>query len=825
MCATGLSGCYKHNLCGEAESCDYDDNDCDRTIDEDFLNEDGIYFTEEHCGACGVSCGEVFPNAEETTCLIQDGAAICTIVSCPEGWHLNVEENTCAPDVPSLCVPCTTDADCRLYESDTLCRAIDADETRCVPSCDAGCPTGFSCDPTGVFCTPDTGECGCTEDNIGVTFGCLFERDPQYACAGLQVCEIGGFSECQPALEEVCNERDDDCDGGIDETFRDDEGRYIDRLNCGGCAIPCVEPGENMVAECLPSGASVTCEIDCQEGFVDVDGILANGCECERFDGMGPPPSIGGDTDCDGLPDDTDDFIFVTTMGNDRNPGTLLEPVRTIANAISKGQSASKDVLVARGIYDQAFELVAGVSVFGGYRPDFRDRDLTLFPVTLENAVGQGTPVIRCNGISQPTRIEGFTIQGSDATAPGEGSTTIYSNGCTDAVSFADITVFAGRGADGIRGDSSSDNLAEIGLSSLSQLDGVDGRGGLPGTADGFCSSIDGGAAGVHMCPSGSVAGGSGGGTSCPNLRCTNGLPCGNAGCTSFTINGVCDFDAVLRSAVPNGRPGDGAGNNAGRAGEQTYNAPTNRGVCNFCDDNPTLPRTGQRGGDGSEGNNGAAGQGCNSDSLLLDDGRVVGLPGSDGSAGSDGSGGGGGSAGSGYAIIDNTTGSCGGDRAGGSGGGAGSGGCGAPRAEGGTGGGSSVGFVIRGRGTGPSFEMVRIVTASGGDGGDGGVGAAGGAPGVGALGGTARFWCARNGGRGGDGGKGGAAGGGGGGCGGGSHAVLAVGVSTQYSQTLSMSLQVDEAGSPGRGGTGGFSPTSPAGAGRDGSAQAILAR
>src|SRR4029079_18823254 len=98
---------------------------------------------------------------------------------------------------------------------------------------------------------------------------------------------------------------------------------------------------------------------------------------------------------------------------------------------------------------------------------------------------------------------------------------------------------------------------------------------------------VDGGNGGAHMCRSVNVGGGDGGDAACPETGCVNGSPCGNAGCTDFTVGGVCDFDAVLEDAVANPAPGAGRGPSPGEAGVLTYNAPTNRGVCNFCDDNP----------------------------------------------------------------------------------------------------------------------------------------------------------------------------------------------------------------------------------------------
>ncbi len=826
---SAASGCYDHHVCGEPESCDYDDNDCDRMIDEDFLDEDGIYFTPEHCGGCGVSCAAELPTALETTCTVRAGDAFCEIVSCPEGFHL-ADPTTCAPDVPALCLPCSEDPDlCALLDPETRCLELPSSpgDFRCLPRCGAGCPDGFEC---SVFeedfdaCVPMTGECGCTAETEGLTFGCIVRRDDDYACAGALLCTREGLSECEPALTESCNERDDDCDGGVDEDFRDEEGRYVARLHCGGCATPCVEPGPNMLATCAPAGARVRCDIECLEGFVDVDGIAANGCECERFDGIGPPPVAGGDTDCDGVPDEVDDFIYVTSAGNDRDPGTLSRPMRTPRAALARAQSERKDVLIARGIYT-GFSVVGGVSLFGGYRPDFRDRDLTLYPVVFEEPDRPGEPVIRCDDVSTATRLEGFMVQGSDASGAGQGSTAAFLNGCTVAVVFSDVTVIAGRGANGLRGDSSSDNLSEIGLMSLTELDGSDGQNGQLAADVGLCTVVPAGARRPKMCPSGPVDGGAGGTGGCPDLGCMNGSACGNAGCTDFTSDGVCNLDAAVRIASPNGAAEPGRGPSAGAAGELTYNAPTNRDVCNFCDDNPTLPRNGQRGGDGANGSDGTAGSGCGIASRLSTDGRVAGGDGTAGTSGSDGSGGGGGTAGAGYAVIGGTMGTCD-DRAGGSGGSGGSGGCGAPRAEGGTGGGSSIGIAMSLRSArGPLLENVRVVTASGGSGGDGGNGAAGGSPGTGGNGGRATFWCARTGGRGGDGGRGGAAGGGGGGCAGGAHAIYIESDSdaTSYARELRELLELDETGVAGRGGRGGTSPVAPGGDGLDGSSDVVF--
>lgn len=808
-----LGGCAEARVCEGPELCNGRDDNCNQQVDEDFRDEAGRYLQVAHCGSCGVNCDEALPEAAATDCVLEDDTPVCVITACPEGERL--EEGACVRNVATLCLPCESDAECEGRNPEARCLTLTS-ATVCGTPCAAteDCDPGFDCEEGQ--CRPRSGDCSCTPETFDATFACTLTTPAGAACAGVQRCDGELLGPCENALSEVCNGEDDDCDDLIDEDFLDGNGDYLSAEHCGACNTPCVPPGPNMTAVCT-RGAGIRCDIDCAPGFVDTDGLPETGCECELADPNGPPVSIGGDGDCDGQPDDNDVFIYVTTSGNDANAGTLLAPVRSITRGLALGAAANKEVLVARGIYAEQVQLVAGVNLFGGYRNDFQERDTALYPVLIEAPALAGEPALLCRNILSPTRVDGFSVAGSEAQARGAGSTAVYLDGCSSAVTLEALIVEAAPGADGTRGLDASEALAPG--QTLEDLRGA--AGGTGDTAGGTlsCTSTLAGEAGSKLCDGRDVSGGRGGDAACPDIGCTNGSACANAGCTDFTSGGVCDFGAVFTAAVPTPAENDpvlegpsrGQGAAPGRAGDLAYSAPTNRGTCNFCDDNPTLPRLGDDGQAGSPGLDGSAGTGCSQttrfDAAL---GQVTGALGGNGGAGSAGSGGGGGSAGSGYTVIGGTVGSCG-DRPGGAGGGGGSGGCGAPGATGGQGGGASVGIVVRlaGLSEGPRLTEVRVVTSRGGRGGDGGAGAAGGSGGPGGLGGFATFFCARNGGDGGAGGAGGAGGGGGGGCGGSALGIVVAsnGDATAYLGQLDSSTSVDLVGVEGTGGRGGDAP------------------
>ena len=128
-----------------AERCDPEDNDCDGQIDEDFVNEDGLYLNPNHCGACNIDCAGFYPLATATDCALIDGEPQCVITECRAGFVL-AGPTLCVPLASRLCDPCERDIDCNDELGD---RCIDySNGSRfCGRSCGPESPFGPDCPP------------------------------------------------------------------------------------------------------------------------------------------------------------------------------------------------------------------------------------------------------------------------------------------------------------------------------------------------------------------------------------------------------------------------------------------------------------------------------------------------------------------------------------------------------------------------------------------------------------------------------------------------------------------------------------------------------
>ncbi len=280
-------------------------------------------------------------------CLeITSGVNVCSeecIDDCPKDWECrgisqegSLVSFLCFPPLDRLCQPCMTDVSCT--GNANLCLDIGG-ILSCGRDCsNLACPNGYECiaatsveGSTALQCIPTNGHCQCTPDNAGKAFACEVTNEFG-SCPGQQLCQDDGsmtgcdaaepeaevcddkdndcdgfvdeqvdlgpctvqneFGECSgqrvciPAMgesctapipaPETCDSLDNDCDGDTDEDFKSSDGFFGLLEHCGGCGLSCV--GKFAHASeiiCNTEESPAACElISCEPGFVLAQGSL-----------------------------------------------------------------------------------------------------------------------------------------------------------------------------------------------------------------------------------------------------------------------------------------------------------------------------------------------------------------------------------------------------------------------------------------------------------------------------------------------------------------------------------------------------------------------
>ncbi len=678
-------------------------------------------------------------------------------------------------------------------------------------TCDAALGLGCTASPSGAeVCNGHDDDCnGKTDEGLTQVGVICSLSTPAGTCVGQWACggSAGLYCQASQAAAETCNGQDDNCDGLTDEPFQVG-GVYSTLQHCGGCGNACPLPtGSHASAICSGSN-DLQCGVTCDAPWVDMDGSVANGCECPFVAEWDEPDGV--DQNCDGIDGDIALGIFVAKTGADGNPGTIDLPVASVQVAIQLAAAKGKrDVYIAGGVYSGSIDLQAGISIYGGYGPGYALRDTVQYQSAIVAIAPDSGPswAVRCTGIAGPgqaTRVSGLTLIGANAKAASESSYGLWSVSCDGRLQVEWCAISAGDGAPGLSGSSGQNGDA-----------GPAGVPGLPAKDIGQdgCTSADhngGGQGGKLNCGGFDTSGGQGGTAICPEMDEDSPAP-------------LCPNKPYLQTIknAERGQPGSNAGGGVGGgAGADSY-IDSNKGVitkcynpnagCNLCYV-PVMPRDGE---DGQAGLAGAGGLGGGGGSAPGSGGVVggawqAGFAGSGGD-GVPGSGGGGGGAAGGVEVHDCAASSALFSDIGGSGGGGGAGGCGGTGGLGGQAGGASLAvlFVASPSGGVPGFYGNVLSSGGGGSGATGGPAGSGAEGGQGGQGGPSaegesKTFCTSKGGSGGPGGFGGHGGGGGGGAGGPSILLVTAGFEPGTTKNLSQNNMLKTLGKGGKGGSGG---------------------
>ena len=254
------------------EVCNGLDDDGNAKVDDPFRDALGRYLHDEHCGACNQACAPSHENELEVHCRLIDQLPRCSATRCASGFAMT-RDGHCARIDERVCLACASDDDCGSL-SGASCTTI-AGESRCSVACSLGCPSGYSCDQAGELCVPVGGSCSC-EAGQHFDLACAVDtpmREPGApVCVGRARCDDGRVTACQVSAE-ICDEQDNDCDGEVDEDFRDELGAYaLDPAHCGQCGASCLEDtGLDQRLVCGGDPFAPRCVLACPDAL---DGVM-----------------------------------------------------------------------------------------------------------------------------------------------------------------------------------------------------------------------------------------------------------------------------------------------------------------------------------------------------------------------------------------------------------------------------------------------------------------------------------------------------------------------------------------------------------------------
>ena len=226
---------------------------------------------------------------------------------CPQGFEC---QDVPSPEGPPArqCIPTSGMCECTpaavQNKSGTVCYAENGfgkcfGERFCTAD---GLSTCDSKAPAIEICDGEDNDCNGLTDDITLAQDCELTNE-HGTCSGKVEC-AGGVKKCTgtEASKEVCNGKDDNCDGKVDEDFPD-KGKPCDGPDADSCAaglFVCTTDGEatfcegDTPADEVCNGKDDDCNGTVDDGFPDLDKDGIADCVDDDEDGDGDPDA----TDC-----------------------------------------------------------------------------------------------------------------------------------------------------------------------------------------------------------------------------------------------------------------------------------------------------------------------------------------------------------------------------------------------------------------------------------------------------------------------------------------------------------------------------------------------
>ncbi|MBM4343315.1 MAG: putative metal-binding motif-containing protein [Deltaproteobacteria bacterium] len=216
--------------------------------------------------------------------------------SCPKGYACGPVPGSdavfvCIAKYPKLCDPCKADADCKntLGGGIQFCVDYGKDGSFCATECkaDTDCPGGYFCASethngvTAGQCRQQIGLCACspTAQVAQLQTACK-QTSPAGTCAGARFCGKDGLTLCDAPVPsaELCNNKDDDCDGATDEGLGN---APCSNSNANGTCTGTLTCAQGKGACDAPEPATETCngkDDDCDGQTDEAACNDGNGC-------------------------------------------------------------------------------------------------------------------------------------------------------------------------------------------------------------------------------------------------------------------------------------------------------------------------------------------------------------------------------------------------------------------------------------------------------------------------------------------------------------------------------------------------------------------